>query len=154
MTLALSMPRSTVAENHGVGMRISDEHRELIERLRPMDVPVVPCNDCTASVDGVEITHSVDCPVSLDVDAVCERDRDWFDRHPSADFFYRSISWGEASQLAVKSPEIGRSLPPGTQIVPEGRVRVERFAEGIRIRRFEDVYFVITTPSDSFPIEK
>ena len=93
-------------------MRISDEHRELLSRVRPVGVPETPCTECVPDVNGNEVTHSADCAVSLDTEAVCDRDRAWFDRHPAAEFFYREVSWGEAAQLVVTNSEMLAALPP------------------------------------------
>lgn len=124
-------------------MRISDEHRELLAAIRPVGMPETPCHECVPAVDGLEITHTEDCPVSIDVDAACNGDREWFDKHPAADFFFREISWGEASQLITMRADLYAALPPDSKISAVGKVRVERVGEGIRIRRFEDVYFVV-----------
>lgn len=124
-------------------MEISDEHRELIASLQGVEVPDILCLMCEPTLVGKDITHADGCPVSADVDAVTARDRLWFDTHPAADFFYREVTWGEAAQLIVVSPIMKAPLPPSSSLSTAGRVRVERLTDGVRLRRFDDVYFVI-----------
>jgi hypothetical protein len=124
-------------------MRLSDEHRELLARVRPVDVPETPCTACVASASGNEVKHSADCAVSINIESVCDRDREWFAARLSTDFFYRQISWGEAAELVMVASNKLASLPPHSRIRAEGRVRVERVKDGVRIRRFDDVYFVL-----------
>ena len=121
--------------------RITDEHRELISRLQGVELRKDPCTTCAPDTDGLNVVHAEDCPISIEIEAAVSRDREWFDAHPAADFFYRKISWGEAAQLVTMST-ISEKLPTGAALTPQGRVRVERALDGVRFRRFDDVYFV------------
>lgn len=122
-------------------MWLSDEHRELISQLVGVDTPETPCLECNPEVTGTEVTHENGCSIAADIEEVCGSDRDWFDAHPAADFFYRDISWGEAADLVATSVV---KLPAGSHpLSTAGRVRVERLLEGARVRRFDGVYFVM-----------
>lgn len=127
--------------------RVSDEHRELLANVIAVDVPDAPCSSCVPTVVDTTVTHTDDCPVSLDVETICEGDRKWFASNPATDFFYRPVSWGEATQLleVMSQPQQFRRL--GGKLSAHGRVRVERLTDGARVRRFDDVYFVFD-PAD------
>jgi hypothetical protein len=123
-------------------MAISDEHKNLIAKLLPVDVPADPCTECTPTVDGTNVQHSAICPVMLSVDSATIADRAWFEDHPYADHYYRPVTWGEAAQLAIMDDRV-RHLAKSTLLTAMGRVRVERVNGDVRFRRFEEVYFVI-----------
>lgn len=123
--------------------RLSDEHLELMDRIRPVDVPDVPCTECIPSFDGRTIRHTDECPLMRSIDDECNNDRLWFESHPGAEFFYREISWGEAVELAALHPDLCADLPNDLRLTAQGKVRVERVADGVRFRRFEDIYFVV-----------
>lgn len=123
-------------------MPLSNEHRELISKLRPVDVPETPCLECEPDVDGLNITHAALCPVAMCIDDITAADRAWFEEHPFADYYLRPVTWGEGADLIVKNPnmvEVSKSY----QLAVQGRVRVERMRDGVRFRRFDDVWFLV-----------
>lgn len=123
-------------------MSLSDVHRELISRLQPVDLPGTPCLDCEPDIDGLNITHAALCPVAMCIDDIVAADRVWFDEHPFADFYMRAVTWGEGADLIVKDPKMVEASK-SYQLAVKGRVRVERMLDGIRLRKFEDVWFLV-----------
>lgn len=124
-------------------MAISAELREILSSLKPMDVPAIPCTECEPSIDGKIVTHEPMCAVAICIEDATQNDRRWFEAHPFSDHYYREITWGEATQLLLhdeKAQELARS----NHLAAVGRVRVDHAREGVRFRRFPDVYFVIT----------
>jgi hypothetical protein len=122
-------------------MAISDEHRKLLSRLIPVDMPPVPCHDCVPTVDGRNIEHTETCPLSIDIERVTSGDRQWFEDHPQATFYYRPVSWGEGAQLMLMDDRV-RGFSHDLRLTAVGRVRVEQIKPGVRGRKFEDVYFI------------
>ncbi|MFJ4044144.1 hypothetical protein ACIPV2_00175 [Microbacterium sp. NPDC089987] len=123
-------------------MAISDEHRALIEKLKPVDVPEIPCLDCEPHIDGLRITHAALCPVAMCIDDVTAADRAWFEAHPFADFYHRSVTWGEGANLIVLNPDMVK-LSESHHLAVQGRVRVERIRDDARIRKFDEVWFLV-----------
>ena len=123
-------------------MALSDEHRELISKLKPVDVPATPCLDCEPDVDGLNVTHAALCPVAMCIDDIVAADKAWFEEHPFADFYLRPVTWGEGADLIVRDPKLVDALT-SFQLAVQGRVRVERMRDDARIRKFEDVWFQI-----------
>jgi len=128
-------------------MAISAELRELWSSLKPMDVPAIPCSDCEPSVDGKEVTHEPMCTIAICIEDATQGDRRWFEAHPFSDHYYREMTWGEGSQLLLHD-ETAQNLARNHHLAAMGRVRVDHIREGVRSRRFEDVYFVITGERD------
>src|SRR5690554_4958216 len=87
-------------------MPLSDEHRELISKLQPVDVPETPCLDCEPHIDGLQVTHAALCPVAICVDDIVAVDRIWFEEHPFADFYVRPVTWGDGADLVVRDPKM------------------------------------------------
>jgi hypothetical protein len=123
-------------------MPLSDEHRALISKLKPVDMPETPCLDCEPDVDGLHITHAALCPVAMCIEDVTAADRAWFEEHPFADFYLRPVTWGEGADLIVQTSDLVE-LSTSHHLAVQGRVRVERMRDGVRLRKFEDVWFVV-----------
>lgn len=122
-------------------MAISREHRELLGRIRPVNVPTVLCEDCNPSLDGKTIEHDETCPVFLAVEQATDGDRAFFEAHPNADFYYREVTWGEGAQLILISERL-RDLPGDVRLRATGKVRVEQIETGVRARKYDSVYFI------------
>lgn len=127
-------------------MPLSDEHRELISKLQPVDMPATPCLDCEPDIDGLHITHAALCPVAMCIDDIVAADKAWFEEHPFADFYMRPVTWGEGADLITKDPKM-LEASNSYQLAVQGRVRVERMKDGIRLRKFDDVWFLIVPRS-------
>lgn len=123
-------------------MPLSHEHRELISKLQPVDVPETPCLDCEPDIDGLHVTHAALCPVAMCIDDIVAADKAWFEEHPFADFYNRPVTWGEGAVLIVQDPTMVEAST-SFQLAVQGRVRVERMNDGARLRRFDDVWFLI-----------
>lgn len=123
-------------------MALSEEHRELISKLKPVEVPETPCLDCEPDVDGLKVTHAALCPVAMCIDDITASDRVWFDEHPFADYYLRAVTWGEGAALIVQDPRMAE-LAKSSHLAVQGRVRVERLRHDARIRSFNDVWFVV-----------
>jgi len=123
-------------------MTISDEHRALIGKLKPVSVPDTPCLDCEPDVKGTTVTHAPMCPVSICIDDVTAADRAWFDEHPFADYYRRPVTWGEGAELITHDPGL-LTFAKIHHFEVRGYVRVERVQDDVRLRRFNEVYFVI-----------
>ena len=123
-------------------MALSKEHRELISKLRPIEVPETPCLDCDPHVDGLRVTHAALCPVAMCIDDITAADRIWFEEHPFVDYYLRPVTWGEGADLVVQAPNMVE-LSQSYQLAVQGRVRVERMRDDVRVRRFEDVWFLV-----------
>jgi hypothetical protein len=123
-------------------MPLSQEHRELISKLKPVGVPETPCLDCEPDIDGLHVRHAALCPVAMCVDDITASDRAWFEEHPFADYYLRPVTWGEGADLIVQNPEVVE-LSKSHQLGVRGRVRVERMRDDVRLRQFEDVWFVV-----------
>jgi hypothetical protein len=127
---------------------LSDEHRALVEKLQPVDLPEKPCVDCEPDIDGLKITHAALCPVAMCIDDVTAADRVWFEQHPFADFYLRPVTWGEGADLIVLDPNM-MELSNSHHLAVQGRVRVERMRDDVRIRKFDRVWFlVVPRPGD------
>lgn len=123
-------------------MSLSEEHLALISKLKPIDVPGTPCLDCEPDVDGLRVTHEAMCPVAMCIDDVTASDRAWFLDHPFADFYLRPVTWGEGAELIVHNPDVAE-LSKSAHLAVQGRVRVERMRDDARIRRFDEVWFMV-----------
>lgn len=124
-------------------MPLSNEIRQLFESVRPMDVPAVPCTDCEWSVEGKTVTHGPMCAVAMCIDEATAGDRRWFESHPFADHYFREMTWGEGAQVLLHDDE-AQMLARSYHLNPVGKVRVDLVSDGERVRRFQDVYYVIT----------
>lgn len=123
-------------------MSLSDEHRALIGKLKPLEVPETPCLDCVPDVDGLRVTHEAMCPVAMCIDDITASDRAWFVEHPFADFYLRPVTWGEGADLIIQDSNMA-GLSKSHHLAVRGRVRVERMRDDARIRRFSEVWFVV-----------
>lgn len=123
-------------------MPLSDEHRELIRKLKPVDVPEIPCLDCEPDIDGLRITHAALCPVAICIHDITAADRAWFEEHPFADFYRRPVTWGEGADLIVQNPDMVE-LSKSHHLAVQGHVRVELMRDDVRLRKFEDVWFMV-----------
>lgn len=123
-------------------MPLSDEHRELISKLQPVGVPETPCLDCESDIDGLHIAHAALCPVAMCIDDVTAADRVWFEEHPFTDFYLRPVTWGEGADLIVLDPNMVE-LSKSVHLAVQGRVRVERLRDDARIRKFDEVWFLV-----------
>lgn len=123
-------------------MAITDEQREFLSRLKAVGMPPMTCTDCIPSVDGMSIEHADTCPVMLDIEKVTAEDAEWFEAHPSATFYHRPATWGEGVQLLLHDEKL-RQAPPDMRFSVAGRVRIEQLEPGARLRKFENVYFVV-----------
>lgn len=123
-------------------MPLSAEHRQLISKLKPVDVPDTPCLDCEPDVDGLAITHAALCPIAMCIEDVTTADRAWFEAHPFADFYLRPVTWGEGAELITRNPSMVE-LSNTYHLSVQGRVRVERAGDGMRFRMFEEVWFLV-----------
>lgn len=123
-------------------MPLSEEHKALISKLKPVEVPETPCLDCEPEVDGLHVTHAALCPVAMCIDDIAAADRAWFNEHPFADFYLRPVTWGEGAGLIVLNPDIVE-LSKSHHLAVQGKVRVERVRDDVRFRRFDDVWFLI-----------
>jgi len=123
-------------------MPLSNEHRDLIGKLQPVDVPETPCLDCESEVDGLTVTHAALCPVAMCIEDIVAADKAWFEDHPFADFYNRSVTWGEGAELALTDPRMIEASM-SYQLAVRGRVRVERMHDGARLRRFDGVWFLV-----------
>lgn len=126
----------------GNAVTLSDEHRALISKLKPVEVPEMPCLDCVPDVDGLSVVHAALCPVALCIDDITAADRVWFDEHPFADYYLRPVTWGEGANLIVRDPRM-MELSKSHHLAVQGRVRVERLRDDIRIRKFDEVWFLV-----------
>lgn len=131
-------------------MPLSDEHRKLIAMLKPVDVPETPCMECEPAIEGHEVIHAALCPVALCMDDVVAADRAWFEEHPFADYYLRPVTWGEGANLIVTDPRMVE-LSTSHHLAVQGRVRVERAADDVRFRRFEDVWFLVVPRPGATP---
>lgn len=123
-------------------MALSDEHRDLISKLKPVEIPETPCVECEPDVDGLTIVHAALCPVAICVEDVTVADRIWFQEHPFADYYLRPVTWGEGAELLVHHPEMVK-ISRSHSLSVHGRVRVERIGDDIRVRKFADVWFAV-----------
>lgn len=123
-------------------MPLSEEHRELISKLKPVGVPDTPCLDCQPNIDGLHVNHAALCSVAMCIEDITASDRAWFEEHPFADYYLRPVTWGEGADLIVQSPEMVK-LSKSHQLGVRGRVRVERMRDDVRLRQFEDVWFLV-----------
>lgn len=122
-------------------MAISDELRDRLARALPVEVPAIPCADCIPSVDGLRVEHADTCPFMIEIERITGVDRQWFEDHPGAQYYYRPVTWAEGSELLLNDARTA-ALPPDVHLSPAGKVRVEQIRPGERARTFEDVYFV------------
>lgn len=123
-------------------MPLSDEHRELISKLKPVEIPGTPCLDCEPDIEGLHMTHAALCPVAMCIDDVTASDRQWFEEHPFADYYLRPVTWGEGADLIVQNPKMVK-FSKSHQLAAKGRVRVERMRDGVRLHTFKGVWFLV-----------
>lgn len=121
-------------------MPLSKEHLELVNKLKPVGVPETPCLDCEPDIDGLQVTHAALCPVAICIDDITASDRAWFEEHPFADYYLRPVTWGEGADIIVQNSEMVR-LSKSHQLSVQGRVRVERMRDDVRLRKFEEIRF-------------
>ena len=122
-------------------MAITDEQRAFLSRIKPVDLLPISCADCIPDVESHTITHADTCPVSIDIERSTAADARWFEDHPGAPHYYRLATWGEGAQLMLIDEKL-RSVPDRVRLTIGGRVRVEQHEPGVRVRSFNDVYFV------------
>jgi len=104
------------------------------------------CRDCVNTTPGVTtFTHSAGCPHDAAFEAVCQADREWFERHPHAVDYWRPVTWPEIQDLraaGILPVELG-----GTLVDFEGQVHV-RLVEppnpGLRARQFHGVQLIVS----------
>jgi hypothetical protein len=96
------------------------------------------CPDCTATEVDHHLQHDQTCPLGLDIDAICDADRRFFEDHPGTDVFYRPIMLSEVDGLRQAG-----IIPPGIPGKAVGRVRVTSVSPGIRVRSFENVLYLL-----------
>lgn len=88
------------------------------------------CPDCHQVIeDDGTVTHSETCPNQSALDAVSDRDRVWFERHPQANVYYRPAEPGDYGVA-----NLGR-------IQVQGRVKVTWLADGLRSRHMPPIAF-------------
>jgi hypothetical protein len=122
-------------------MAISIEHRKLLSRIIPVDMLPVPCEYCVSTVDKPIIEHVETCPVSIELERVTDGDRQWFEDHPQATFYYRPVTWSEGAGLLLVDDRV-RRLPDEIRLTVTGRVLVEQIKPGSRRRAFVKMHFV------------
>jgi hypothetical protein len=95
------------------------------------------CPDCTATEVNKHLQHDQTCPLGLDIDAVCDADRRFFEEHPGTTHFYRPVMASEISEQRVWGLLLDM---PGRAV---GKVLVTSISPGVRTRCFDDVVYVI-----------
>jgi hypothetical protein len=106
------------------------------------------CPDCAArEIDG-HLTHDDTCPLGLGCDEIQADDRFWFELGPSAVTRRRPPHWSEIADLrrlglVPTDDEASRVSGTPVTIEPQGDVVVTRIADGVRTRRFDDIWFAI-----------
>lgn len=114
-------------------MAISNEHRELFSRIIPVELQPVPCRQCVFHPSVRVVEHAETCPVRVEFERVTDGDRQWFENHPNADFYYRPFSWTEAVESVIVWTD-SFDLPSAPRLAPIGRVRVNQIRPGVRYR--------------------
>jgi|GEM_PF-5946207 len=107
-----------------------------------MEVPVKTCEDCEPTPDGLTVMHEPMCPIAVSVETATSGDKLWFEQHPFSDEYRRDIAWGEAAQLLLID-SAARELAETGDVTALGRVTVKRVNDDVRLRHFDDVYFVV-----------
>ena len=85
------------------------------------------CPDCGAKPVNRQFTHQATCPIGLAVDAMMAADREWFEQHPGADHYYRSVTNAEVAEFSILGER------------PVGKVLVHQVEPGLRMRQIETV---------------
>ncbi|WP_369044962.1 hypothetical protein [Sinomonas sp. P10A9] len=86
------------------------------------------CPDCAGRWNGTALEHNSTCPLMAAENHAVDLDRQFFEDHPQADYFYRPMVHAEVVTLRA-SGQIG----PDEEFL-KGLVRVEQIAPGIRTR--------------------
>jgi hypothetical protein len=99
----------------------------------------IVCPDCTGTEVEQHLKHDQTCPLGLDIDAITDADRRFFEEHPGTTKFYRPVMASEITEQRMfgQLPDV-----PGQAV---GKVLVTSIGPGVRARCFDDVVYVIDT---------
>jgi hypothetical protein len=86
---------------------------------------LMPCPDCGASFDGMELQHEDSCPLANGVDDICDEDRRYFLDHPGEWTRTRAITRAEYQTLVHLDPAGAATDPTHVHVInqPWGRIR-------------------------------
>lgn len=94
------------------------------------------CPDCGAVPVDNHMAHDPTCPLGMAADATSEADREFFESHPEAEFYWRDPAPSEVAdlRLAGACPDV-----PGEMA---GRVKVTNLGPGLRSRDFSRLHYI------------
>lgn len=96
--------------------------------LPPLTGGRLSCPDCNGHTTSGVLSHASSCPVTRALDAISERDREWFATHPGTTTYRRELMPGDIGVPTLEGVVLGTldGRPP--------RVVVRQLAEGVRVR--------------------
>ena len=94
----------------------------------------IACQDCGARFVDKLLKHEESCPISHAIDEVRDHDREWFETHPNATFYYRDAV---PADYGIASFE-GFMFADGS-----ARMKIQQASPGVRFKHLPVLAIVI-----------